>query len=141
MKYHYDDKETERRIMIEVERCLEHDHCTVALQWMSPDKYMSMLPDQCGQYRCDRAPEKYFDDGSIKDLTEKMEKGVELDPPWIDLTDHRKFESILGGTLHHYKQEGRHRAFVARKLGIELIPVVVVQNRKKAEKCLLPKVD
>jgi hypothetical protein len=140
MRYYYDDKETERRIMIEAGTCLEHDYCTVALQWMSPERYLSMLSDQCGEYRCDLAPERNFDSASIADLTEKMKNGVELDPPWIDLTDRWNVETQRSGTQHHYKQEGRHRAFVARKLGIELIPVVVIQKRKKAEKCLLPKV-
>jgi hypothetical protein len=97
---------------------------------------------QCGEYRCDLAPEEYFDSGSIKDITEKLKKGVELDPLWVDLTDHRTLKSTKDGkTLHHYKQEGRHRAFVARKLGIELVPVIVIQDRKVAEKCLIPEYD
>lgn len=109
---------------------------------MPPKKFMSMLVCPCGEVRCDRAPEDWFDSGSIEDLTAKMKKGTSLDPLRIDLTDRSIYQCQLSDEyLNHYDHEGRHRAFVARKLGIELVPVVVIQDRKKAEKCLIPQYD
>jgi hypothetical protein len=143
VRYDIDDENTENYLMWEIERCVDRNkHCTVALQWMSPQKYMSMLSDQCGVFRCDRAPEDHFDKGSIADLTEKLKRGQALDPLYIDLTTRKILQSELTDEYRNtYRHEGRHRAFVARKLGIELVPVIVVQDRKVAEKCLIPQYD
>jgi len=132
---------TEDYVAREIERCntSERKNCTVALQWMSPDTYLRLLPAQVPAMRADRAPEEWWDAGSIKDLTEKMVKGKDIDPLWIDLTSRRVLKMELTDEyLNRYEHEGRHRAVVARKLGIELVPVIVIQDRALAEKCLIP---
>jgi hypothetical protein len=137
MKYNMDADSVSDTMDYEVRRCHRlKDPCTVTLKWMSPNDYMSMVSDQVGVGRCDYAPEEWFDKGSIADLTNKMSEGSPLDPLYINLTDRTIHPSNLTDEyVCTHSHEGRHRAFVARKLGIELVPVIVISDRTALERC------
>lgn len=140
LEYRMEVDEAVRSLEYEVNRCSKKDYkCTVALQWMPPQEFMKMLVCPCGEERCDEAPEEWFNGESIHDLTDKMKHGQRLDPLRIDLTDRMIYMCQLTDRyLNHYDHDGRHRAFTARKLGIPLVPVVVIADRKTAQKCLIP---
>jgi hypothetical protein len=60
--------------------------------------------------------ETTFAEESLKRLIERMENGLPIDPPFLD---------IAADTCQVLGHEGRHRAEAARKLGLEKIPVLM----------------
>lgn len=75
--------------------------------WMSPDKFLRMVHP---------LPDYEKDDESSKDLERKIKAGHPIDFLVLVVDVDRK--KVVG-------HEGRHRATVAKKLGVEKVPVLV----------------
>lgn len=95
------------------------------LVWMSPNEFLSEVPHPSGVTMYGKIvpaiidlDEKHFTKSSIKKIEEKIDRGQKLEPLMLDYTN------IYYGYPSH---EGRHRAFVAKKRGIEKVPVIVVK--------------
>jgi hypothetical protein len=91
---------------------------TVELVWMTPDEFLSEVPHPATRMLAAirDLSEKWWAQSSIKYLTESIIQQRKLDPLYLDYTT-----MIFGWPAH----EGRHRAYVAKRLGIEKIPVLV----------------
>jgi len=100
----------------------EPGQCIAELEWMSPNEFLSKVPHPATTLiPASLAEEKYFDKGSIKYITESILSGKKLDPLILDYSD----------MYHGYPtHEGRHRAYVAKKLGIKKLPVLVIRWKK-----------
>lgn len=72
--------------------------------YMSPDKYLSFA-----------LPLKYPDKRSLEKLRDRMRKNQPIDPPVLEI---RNWEVVT--------HDGRHRATIAKELGIKSIPVLIV---------------
>lgn len=112
-------------------RELADDEC---LEWMKPRRYLTEIPHPVfgdGLPGMEKIPasfqlekhqgEKYFNKGSIEYLTDKIKKGEDVGPLFLD------YSQMFRGWPTH---EGRHRAVVAWRLGIGKVPVIV-----KGRKC------
>lgn len=75
--------------------------------WMTPDKFLSLVHP---------LPDSENDDESMKNLEHRMRNGLPLD--FLVLTVDVEKKKVTG-------HEGRHRATVAKKLGIEKVPVLI----------------
>ncbi len=78
---------------------------SIKLIWTPPESFSDVVKPPAGWHG-----------GTLEDLREKMKKGVELDPLFVDIEP--KYCSIRS-------HEGRHRAKVAAELGIEKVPVII----------------
>jgi len=117
MEYPLDEKRLEYMMWT-----FEKHGYDVKLVWMTPDEFLSQVPHPTTTLIpaiVDLAP-KYFSQSSIKWITEAIMRNAKLDPLVLDYT------SIVEGYPLH---EGRHRAYVAKMLGIEKVPVVVVKEK------------
>jgi hypothetical protein len=74
--------------------------------WMTPDKFLQLVP-----------PLSSPDSEKMKDFEEKMRKNHPID--FLVLWVNKDNDQVAS-------HEGRHRATVAKKLGIEKIPVLIV---------------
>jgi hypothetical protein len=86
---------------------------------MSPVDFLSKVPSPCGEGRTafeDLAREECWSKSSVNFIMGKVERGEELEPPMLDYT------RMFRGFPSH---EGRHTAYVAYKLGVERMPVIV----------------
>jgi hypothetical protein len=96
-------------------------HGKAELVWMSPEDFLSKVPHPATE----RLPaildlkEKWFSPSSLNWLRNAMMTSVKLEPLYLDYT------KMFRGWPSH---EGRHRAWVARSLGINKIPVIVVKE-------------
>lgn len=92
------------------------------LVWMNPEKFLKI------------APLRFPDSGSLRDLTEKMKAGKKLDALWFDVDVKTRRVS---------QHEGRHRATVAKQLGIEKVPVILYAKKgyEWTSKRMLPKIE
>jgi hypothetical protein len=93
--------------------------------WMTPESFLIEtpcvgLPD----YPAIIMKEKDYDSGSLTSIKKRIEKGKIIDPLYLD------YSRMCGKFPAH---EGRHRAFVAKQLGIKKVPVIVVKQRKFVE--------
>lgn len=98
--------------------CPEGVECKIVE--MSPLEYLSKVPSPCREgVTADKDVELKgcFSESSIRYITKQIERGEELDVPFLD------YERMFRGFPTH---EGRHRAFVAYKMGAKRIPVVVL---------------
>lgn len=87
--------------------------------YMSPDEYLSKTPSTSSELiSAARQNENDFSESSLKYLRSKAEKGEVFETPYLDYTN------MFRGWASH---EGRHRAFLAKKLGMSKIPVVVIK--------------
>jgi len=115
MKYRVDDKRVK-------EMCEKYSRIgKVEYVWMSPLRFLDKVPHPATTLASARfylGPE-YFDKGSVADITARIKAGKPLDPLLLDYTD------IYHGWPTH---EGRHRAYVAYKLGIDRVPVIIVSK-------------
>jgi len=75
--------------------------------WMTPDKFLSL---------CHPLPRGEENDESAQNLEYRMRNGLPLD--FLVLKIDSKIKKVIG-------HEGRHRATVAKKLGITKVPVLV----------------
>jgi hypothetical protein len=86
---------------------------------MSPSEFLSKVPSPCREGATAlhdiHAPD-CWSQSSIDAIMEKVKRGEELDPPMLDYTQ------MFRGFPSH---EGRHTAFVAYKLGVAKIPVII----------------
>ena len=73
-----------------------------AIFYMTPQEYL------------DRIPHSEATPSSIEYMKSKIERGEKLPMPWLDYSGSR------------LSQEGRNRAYLAKELGIEKIPVLVI---------------
>ena len=87
--------------------------------WMSPDKFLSLA-----------LPLKYPEVDKLKKVTKRLRRGLPTDflVLMVDQTENR----IIG-------HEGRHRATVSKKLGIEKVPVLVYFSEHKGAYPRVPK--
>jgi hypothetical protein len=86
---------------------------------MAPVDFLGKVPSPCGEGRTafeDLAREECWSKSSIDFIMGKVERGEELEPPMLDYT------RMFRGFPSH---EGRHTAYVAYKLGVERMPVIV----------------
>ena len=85
----------------------------ISLQHMSPKEYINL----CASDVHDTTPEKEYDSidtPNVKALIQKVNKGIKLDTPILNIDDK--------------SQEGRHRSIVAAHFGCETIPVYVISK-------------
>jgi len=97
---------------------------------MSPLDFLSKVPSPCREGRTALEDLKFKDcwsGSSIRYIWERIGRGEELDPPFID------YNRMFRGFPTH---EGRHRAFVAYKMGVEKIPVLVLGKATSQEESL-----
>jgi hypothetical protein len=80
----------------------DHRPRSQRLIWIPPDDFLKLVPEA-----------KYFE-GVISELEERMRNRRPLDPMFLDINE-------VGEVIGH---EGRHRAFVAKELGINLVPII-----------------
>jgi hypothetical protein len=90
--------------------------------YMSPDDFLNKTP------RIDThlAPasthiEQDYDQGSLASIREGIARGAQIDIPSLD------YSRMWYGWPSH---EGRHRAFVAKQMGVKTIPVLVTEAPK-----------
>lgn len=91
---------------------------------MNPLEFLSKTPSPCREgvpASRDIDLKGCFSENSIKYITEQIEQGKEIEVPFLD------FERPFRGFPTH---EGRHRAFVAHRMGVEKIPVMVFGEEK-----------
>lgn len=90
--------------------------------FMSPDKVLRNMPHPASLKlgSAATAEEKFFDKGSIKYLTKKYKSTKKIPKGHVFLDYSRMY---YGYPTH----EGRHTAYVARKLKIKKIPVEVIK--------------
>ena len=82
------------------------------LTYMKPSEFLELsLPQKPNISRYDPS---YYEKESLQNLEKRMKHGLEIDAPSFDVDI--RHETIVG-------HAGRHRAFVAHKLGISKIPV------------------
>lgn len=79
------------------------------IEYMSPEEYLSI----CYEYQGDTF---VVDKEAYDKLLEAVKNGAEIDMPVLDFRD------------GYFFQEGRHRAVLAKDLGVDKIPVLVVNN-------------
>ena len=90
------------------------------LEWMSPTRFLASVPHpHTTELPAYWSSEKDYDKSSLKRVALAYLKGREMEPLLLDYT------AMWYGYPTH---EGRHRAFVAKELGVEEIPVVVVER-------------
>jgi hypothetical protein len=92
----------------------------VELVWMTPNEFLSKVPHPLTALvsALSDLREEYFNKGSLWYILEAITSERKLEPLVLDYT------SMWFGYPSH---EGRHRAFVAKKLGMEKVPVLVVR--------------
>ena len=95
---------------------LERDdiEVTATIEYMSPDEYFQYCAIM---HKCTVQDEfKYIDERNMQELTQVVES-----------------DKLPIGFLNNVcrEQEGRHRALLAKRLGIELIPVLVIKNKEE----------
>jgi hypothetical protein len=86
---------------------------------MSPSEFLSKVPSPCREGATalhDIHATDCWSQSSIDAIMEKVKRGEELDPPMLDYTQ------MFRGFPSH---EGRHTAFVAHKLGVAKMPVII----------------
>ena len=79
--------------------------------WMTPDKFLYFAP-----------PLLYPTDASLKDIEKKIKRNTPID--YLVLIVDADRNKVIS-------HEGRHRATVAKNLGIEKIPVLILVYRRK----------
>jgi len=91
--------------------------------YMSPHEFLSKVPSIASEnIRADQQLDKWYSVSSIKYIKAQIARGEKINIPFLDYT--RMFR---GWALH----EGRHRAFIAKRMGIKKIPVMVVNIQNK----------
>lgn len=90
-----------------------------SIVYMSPEEYLRKVPSLVDErLSASRMPDKYYVKSSLDYIKKQIERGEEVELPWVDYK--RKFR----GNPDH---DGRHRAKVAKDMGIKLIPVMVIR--------------
>lgn len=84
------------------------------LKWVSPQKFLDAAP----------SVEDHYSQRNYDDLKQKILSGHELDPLFLDISP----ECTI---LDH---EGRHRALVAKDLGVEKVPVIFTCRKRERAK-------
>ena len=98
--------------MAKAEYLFEYRKESNSLVWTPPESFLDVVK-----------PPLSWNEASLNDLREKMKKGAEIDPLFVDIEP--KYCTI---TSH----EGRHRAKAASELGIEEVPVLIYcRNRER----------
>lgn len=110
LKYPLDQKEAENMVK----------RLRGKLVWMTPTEFLRNVPHPLTEIvpASFDLSEKGYSKSSIDYITDAYLKGRPLEPLWLDYT------WMQGRFPAH---EGRHRALVANKLGMEKIPVVVAR--------------
>jgi hypothetical protein len=91
----------------------------VELVWMSPDEFLAKVPHPITTTipALVDLREEFFSKTSLNYIRKQIMKGEKLPPLLLDYS-----RMWFGWPTH----EGRHRAFVAKTLGIEKVPVLIV---------------
>jgi len=91
-----------------------------SIVWMSPDEFLSNCPAVGTTSRSAKDMLEWdYDSGSLNALRKRIENGQKMEILFLD------YSRMWHGFPSH---EGRHRAFIAKQMGIEKIPVTVVKN-------------
>lgn len=92
-----------------------------SIKWMSPAMFLVETPALgFPNYPATLMKEKDYDAGSLRNLKKRIESGQVMDILYLDYSRmHRKFPA----------HEGRHRAFLAKQMGIKKVPVLVVRDK------------
>jgi hypothetical protein len=112
-------------------------YCDIGLEWWHPADYLNALAAPWTGVNASKAPKDDFgeDGGSIDELIGKLRNETPMDPLALDVnTCSIEPDGSVHKCLGH---EGRHRAYAARELGIEWVPVLVVRP-KGHEKMIKP---
>lgn len=140
--FNLDTNESARFLEYFSNRCDEYGgNCDTALIYMTPDDFLKHVVDPSCQVRGDHAGKECFDPGSLDYLTKAMTKGDRLGPLMLELDRVKMFKTKKEGIIPTASHEGRHRAFVAKMLGIERVPVIVVTPVGTLDRCLLEDLD
>lgn len=107
------------------DKCGMQENCDLGLEWWHPNDFLNALPAPMGE-NASKADETKFFAASLADLKPKMEGGTRLDPLYLDINTCSIHHGEVRGCLTH---EGRHRAYTAREVGIEWVPVIVVRPK------------
>ena len=119
MEYPLDWEETDRML-----RRFSSSLEKAELVWMSPREFLSKVPHPRGSFPAVLNLEEGFDRGSLELVEKAYRTGRPMEPLLLD------YVNFFRGYPSH---EGRHRALVALRLGVERVPVVVVRHRVKGE--------
>lgn len=92
------------------------------VEWMTPDDYLQRSSDLQG-VKLERTMQM-IDKGSQEYLKQQIESGKQLDMPYLDYK--RK------------NQEGRNRAFLAKEMGQQRIPVLIIEDVTKKPAAVAP---
>jgi len=92
-----------------------------SIVWMSPDEFLSSVPAHGVPGSAINMLEWDFDSGSLKNLRKRIDEGKSMDILYLDYT------RMFAGYPSH---EGRHRAFLAKKMGIKEVPVMIVKAKQ-----------
>ena len=95
------------------DRARRHGYKNVQIVEMTPDEYMHAISKYIFKTPIEQSYDGMLNKDSIDEYAEMMKNGTKFDMPYIDL-------KTKG-------QEGRHRALAAKKLGIEKIPVLILE--------------
>lgn len=102
--------------MAKAEYLLKYHPEAQKLVWMSPNEFLELIPPYAG------TP---WNRENIENLKEKMLRGEELDPLFIDVYAESKRRCQV---INH---EGRHRAKAAEELGIKSVPVLIYHRDQR----------
>lgn len=97
----------------------ERYDATAEVVYMTPEQVLRKMPSKVTvSASAAWDEERHYSKSSLDYLTAKAEKGEFFEPPYLDYTD------MWYGWPGH---EGRHRAFLAKKFGMEEIPVIIIK--------------
>lgn len=107
-------------------------HKVFSIVHMSPDEYINQAFDAFKQFgelkpwHDKRDLERSRSATLINKYAEKMSQGEKFPMLVLDFTS--QYRGFSGGKEKSFSQEGLHRAYAARSLGIKSIPVMVVDD-------------
>lgn len=96
------------------------------LKWISPSDFLKKVPAQSFDNLCmsaDESGEEHFSKLGREEYKKAYVTGKPLPPLMLDFTQkNRSCPNLVGG------HDGRHRAFVAKQMGIKKIPVIIIKK-------------